>query len=112
MSGGHFHYKQYLADEIAEQIENLLSQESNGLSPGEDARLMETAHTLRQAVEMVQRVDWLLCGDDSEETFHERWRKEVRPYWNEIVADEIAASMAEIVVDRKDDPLYNIDDHE
>jgi hypothetical protein len=30
---------------------------------------------------MAQRVDWLVSGDDGEESFMRRWEKEVRPSW-------------------------------
>jgi hypothetical protein len=31
---------------------------------------------------MAQRVDWLLSGDDGEDSFLLRWDEEVRAYWN------------------------------
>ena len=36
-------------------------------------RFKDTVKALRRAEAMVQRVDWLVSGDDSEETFHELW---------------------------------------
>ena len=44
-------------------------------------RFKQAAHTIRQAQEMVQRVDWLVSGDDGEETFLSRWCHEVREYF-------------------------------
>lgn len=93
MSGGHFEYNQYRVREIAEGIERLIAtndDETNnewgerkgyGFPPGVIERFKEAAHTLNQAADMAQRVDWLVSGDDSEDSFLSRWDKEVRPYW-------------------------------
>ena len=90
MSGGHFDYQQYRLEDIATAIDELIAtNEHCGLdeygflrgrsySPETIARFREAAHTLRRARDMAQRVDWLVSGDDSEDTFHERWAKEVR----------------------------------
>jgi len=93
MSGGHFDYTQYRIEEIAAEIDKLIkindSTEKNEW--GEDVgyhyppeiivRFREAAHTLRQAQEMAQRVDWLVSGDDGEESFMRLWDNEVRGYF-------------------------------
>jgi len=33
--------------------------------------------TLRQAAIMVNRIDWLVCDDDGEDTFHARWKEDM-----------------------------------
>jgi hypothetical protein len=93
MSGGHFQYQQYRSDEIAEEIEQMIEfnddqtldkwgdKKGYGFPPEIIERFKEAAHTLRQATEMAQRVDWLVSGDDGEESFMRRWDKEVRQYW-------------------------------
>lgn len=92
MSGGHFDYKQYTCENIADEIDRLIA--SNG-KPNENGfvheypldiieRFKEAAHTLRQAGEMAQRVDWLVSGDDGEDSFRKRWEKEVRPYYKDV----------------------------
>jgi hypothetical protein len=58
-------YSQTYSDEVIEKLE-------------------EAAHTLRQAGDMAQRVDWLLSGDDGEESMLRRWKEEVRPYYKTI----------------------------
>jgi hypothetical protein len=40
-------------------------------------RFRECEKTLRVAAAMLRRVDWLVSGNDGEDTFHERWDKEV-----------------------------------
>lgn len=83
MSGGHFNYKQYEINEIADQIESLINDNDKAgkeemFRPETIAKFQEAMHCLRRAGEMVQRIDWLISSDDSEETFHERWLEEVR----------------------------------
>jgi hypothetical protein len=94
MSGGHFDYQQYRIEDMARDIDELI-QSNDDETPHEYGgtigrfyppeiieRFKETAHTLRQAAEMAQRVDWLVSADDGEESFLRRWKKEVREYWN------------------------------
>lgn len=90
MSGGHFNYNQYRIEDIASAIDELIESNDDksldkwqqvrgyGFSSETIERFKETAHTLRRAAEMAQRVDWLVSGDDSEKSFHKRWEKEVR----------------------------------
>jgi hypothetical protein len=42
------------------------------------AKFRECETTLRKAGIMLQRVDYLACGDDGEDTFHKRWDTEVK----------------------------------
>ncbi len=80
MSGGHFEYRQYLMREIAEEIENLIRTNdqvdewghSRNYSPETLAKFQQAAQTVREAAEMVHRIDWLVSGDDGEDSFHER----------------------------------------
>ena len=90
MSGGHFDYQQYRLEDIATTIDELIgtnddhrldeygNTKGHGYTPKTIARFREAAHTLRRARDMAQRVDWLVSGDDGEDSFHERWSKEVR----------------------------------
>ena len=90
MSGGHFQYQQYQIEEIANEIDRLIESNDdetlndfgerfgNEYSPEVIEKFKEAAHTLRRAAEMAQRVDWLVSGDDGEDSFMLRWEKEVR----------------------------------
>jgi hypothetical protein len=90
MSGGHFDYQQYLIEDIAATIDELIGtngdtrlnefgdQKGCGYSLETIARFKEAAHTLRRAHDMAQRVDWLVSGDDGEDSFNARWEEEVR----------------------------------
>ncbi len=93
MSGGHFDYAQYRINDIAVEIDEVIEsnddqtpnewgeKKGNEYSPAIIEKFKEAAHTLRQAAEMAQRVDWLLSGDDGEDSFLSRWDKEVREDW-------------------------------
>ena len=95
MSGGHFDYAQYRMEDIAVEIDNLIERNNKAnmeewLGCSDDSnfyplkiikKFKEAAYTIRRAAEMVQRVDYLVSGDDGEDSFLERWKDEVRnPY--------------------------------
>ena len=93
MSGGYFDFKQYQIEHIAVAIDEVIEandhetlnewgqRRGNGYPPEIIEKFREAAHTLRQAAEMAQRVDWLLSGDDGESSFLRRWEWEVRDYY-------------------------------
>jgi hypothetical protein len=101
MSGGHFEYKQYHVNELAEEIDRLIAKAhkiredlkntpDDPCDPGycwerfynftEEtvAKFIEARDTLRRASVMAQRVDWLVSGDDGEESFHRRWEEDLK----------------------------------
>jgi hypothetical protein len=89
MSGGHFDYDQYRIGHIAAEIEheifhNLSTEKDEfGFSKGNfytDATIAEFKNALtilRQAEVYAQRIDWLLSGDDGEDTFHRRLKADL-----------------------------------
>ena len=91
MSGGHFDYRQSLLGDIADSIEHLIetndseelddwgSKKGYGFKPETIEKFKETAYLARRLREMIDRVDWLVSGDDGEETFHKRWKDQVPP---------------------------------
>ena len=80
MSGGHFNYNQNIVGDIANDIDLFLG---GGHSKETLAKFKEAVHTLRKAEIMAQRIDWLLSGDDGEESFHRRWAEELKELDNE-----------------------------
>ena len=91
MSGGHFDYlQQRMNYDIADEIERLIKSNNNetlnefnepkGLFYSDEVieKFKETLHWVKRSSEMIQRIDWLISGDDGEESFLERWEKEVR----------------------------------
>jgi len=89
MSGGHFNYLQSNMRQEADEINRLIetnfdvwfdeygSPLGRHYAPGTIARFREAEATLRRAAAMLQRVDWLVSGDDGEDDFHRRWSEEI-----------------------------------
>ena len=85
MSGGHFDYKQYNLDYIADEIEQLIRNNNEKDQYGYSRNFSEeTLKEFEQAIQAIkiaavyaQRVDWLVSGDDSEKAFHERLKEDL-----------------------------------
>jgi len=94
MSGGHFDgWSHYRLEEISEEIKSRIKTENIEVTNenGEFLGTMEkseysadTNHELLNAINIIQqasiyikRIDWLLSGDDGEESFQERLREEL-----------------------------------
>lgn len=90
MSGGHFDYQQYnigrIADDIQLLIDNNDSKETNqwgdrighGYQPEVIERFKEAVAVLHKAQIYAQRIDWLVSGDDGENSFMVRLEEELR----------------------------------
>ncbi len=84
MSGGHFNYKQYylldMADDIGSEILTNDSTEKDQwgsdivrhYSPETIEEFERAMVILKMAYVYAQRIDWLLSGDDGEDSFHKR----------------------------------------
>lgn len=95
MSGGHFDYDQYKISQIAESIESLIyqndSKEKNeygdslgyGFSKETIQEFEKAVKILKEAAVYAQRIDWLVSGDDGEETFHKRLKNDLEKLKNE-----------------------------
>ena len=77
MSGGFFDYNQYRINEIADQIGGLLSNNPYGYSPETLDEFRTAVRALQIARIYAQRIDWLVCDDDGEATFHTRLRQDL-----------------------------------
>jgi hypothetical protein len=89
MSGGHFEYQQYRLHDIASQIKELIEsnddesldewgyRRGHGYSAETIEKFKIAVDTLEKAAIMAQRVDWLVSGDDGEDSFHRRWVEEL-----------------------------------
>ena len=90
MSGGHFSYKQHtlldMADDIGSQILSNDSTEKNEwgdslgnqYSPETIAEFGKAVKALKMAYVYAQRIDWLLSGDDGEDSFHIRLQAQLK----------------------------------
>lgn len=89
MSGGHFNYDQYRIDQIAEDIAQIIRNNKNEeldewgskkgyFFPDEVIEEFKKAvQILDTAYVYVQRIDYLLSGDDGEDSFHSRLKDEL-----------------------------------
>ena len=86
MSGGHFDYKQHHIADIINDIEQVIRNETSPDYAGYKGGYSEgTINVFRNAMAYLQiaqvlthRIDWLLSGDDGEETFHKRLTNDLR----------------------------------
>ena len=82
MSGGAFDYNQYRIRDVIDSLKEVLDNKRNYNKKWnfiENDYTDETFEEFKTALEIlgnaeiyVQRIDWLLSGDDGEETFHKR----------------------------------------
>ena len=113
MSGGHFDYNQYRIREIADSVERLIEKNGKKVDDelikenqrwyGDDFyerhpnelyhhkyndevidKFKEGLDILRKAEVYAQRIDWLVSGDDGEESFLERLKEDLDEYENQI----------------------------
>ena len=105
MSGGHFDYKQYEIEQMADSIERIIKNNGRKKTDKElkdeywhkddwyerypedlyhykypdevIEKFKEGVDALRKAAIYAQRIDWLLSGDDGEESFLERLKEEL-----------------------------------
>ena len=89
MSGGHFQYKQWEIFNIADEVEQLIltndseqkdewgDRKGYHYSPETIEEFKKGLVLLRQAYVYAQRIDWLVSGDDGEDSFHNRLKFEL-----------------------------------
>jgi hypothetical protein len=89
MSGGYWDYIQYRFQDIGDDLEKIVEQNDSEeldewgqvmgrhYKPETIAKLKQTAKHVRETAKMLQRVDYLLEGDDGEEAFHRRWKADM-----------------------------------
>lgn len=78
MSGGHFNYAQYRITDIADSIEIAMSDRAfNHWSVETQQEFQNALYALKRAYVFAQRIDYLLSGDDGENTFHDRLKEEL-----------------------------------
>lgn len=81
MSGGHFNYQQYRLNDMAIEIKELIAKQAEyGYSDKTIFKFREAVEYLELAATFVQRIDWLVSGDDGEETFHKRLTEELERF--------------------------------
>ena len=89
MSGGHFNYDQLKIHSIAYDVEDIIfhngSQDKNEYgdlihseyTPETIEEFKRGLELLRKAYVYAQRIDWLVSGDDDEDSFHIRLKHDL-----------------------------------
>lgn len=95
MSGGHFDYDQYKIGYIADSIKSIIDKNNkpiekedrwgdfddrtvyHSFSDETIAEFEKAIKCLKMAEIYAQRIDWLISGDDNENTFHKRLKEEI-----------------------------------
>lgn len=81
MSGGHFDYIQHRITDIIESVEEIIK---NNKTNEYYNYKYQTINEFKSGLEFLkiaqiyaQRIDWLVSGDDGEESFHRRLREDL-----------------------------------
>jgi hypothetical protein len=77
MNGGHFYGKQWSIIDITDEIEFQITNNKYEYSDKTINEFKKAVNILKQAYIYTQRIDWLLSGDDGEDSFHERLKDEL-----------------------------------
>ena len=96
MSGGHFDYNQYRIQNIADSVDRLIKQNGKEIEypkgytlcsydethhyeypPEVIEQFKEGLEILKKAAIYAQRIDWLVSGDDGEESFLSRLKEDL-----------------------------------
>lgn len=86
MSGGHFEYRQYIFHEFSEEIRRLIHSNKTSRDEWSEPRNYpdDVIQEFEKAIKSIdiagvyaQRIDYLVSGDDSEEFFLRRLKKEL-----------------------------------
>ena len=81
ISGGHFDYKQNHIKDVADEIERIIEVNSEAENKFRDETISlfkNGVKALRVAEIYARRIDWLLSFDDSEGSFKQRLKKELK----------------------------------
>jgi hypothetical protein len=75
MSGGHFDYQQHRIRDIYESIEEYILKNKYEYSEETIKEFKQAVDVLKVAYIYAHRIDWLLSGDDGEESFRRRLKE-------------------------------------
>lgn len=77
MSGGHYDYKQYQIDQVADQLEEDIKTIGTTVNKETLTQMKTGLKHIRIAAIYTRRLDYFLSGDDGEESFHARLFEEL-----------------------------------
>lgn len=94
MSGGAFDYDNYKIDETARLIQLFLDKQTDSdwdkefldsLRPETVAVIKDAVYQIEKAAILAHRIDYLLSGDDGEDSFHRRIKEDLETSKNVTV---------------------------
>ena len=90
MSGGTFDHQDYVIRDIADQVRDIIESAENESRYSEEtmAVLLQAKNHLRFTAVYIHRIDWLVAGDDSEDTFHIRLNDDLTKLYKELQDDQ------------------------
>lgn len=87
MSGGHFDFHSYRLEEIIKELEEIIERDRASLCYSDQPVFcysFETIASFKRAIQsikktkiMIERISFLLEGDDGEESYHARLKEEL-----------------------------------
>jgi hypothetical protein len=87
MSGGHFDFHSYRLEEITKELEEIITRDKASLCYSDQPVFCyssETIASFKKAIEsielakiMIERISFLLEGDDGEESYHARLKEDL-----------------------------------
>jgi len=77
MSGGYFDYEQGRMQSMADRLASVI-ETNDEFSQETLAEFLKGLVLLRAAAVYLERIDFLLSSDDSEETFHKRLKEDLK----------------------------------
>ena len=80
MSGGYFAYQQHRIRDIYESIEEYILKNKYEYNEETIKELKKAVDVLKVGYIYAHRIDWLLRGDDGEESFHKRLKEELKEW--------------------------------
>lgn len=89
MSGGKFNYLQDEFLSVANSIHAAIDANKDNYSERTLNKFKNAVVAIQMAYVYAQRIDWLLSGDDSEESFHERIHQEMKKIRMDIINGEL-----------------------
>ena len=84
MSGGYFDYEQCRMQNMADRLASVI-ETNDEYSKETMAEFRKGLFLLRVSAAYLERIDFLLCGDDGEETFHKRLEEDLSPILKEML---------------------------
>ena len=85
MSGGKFNYLQDEFLAISNSIHAAIDENKDNYSDRTINKFKNAVVAIQMAYVYAQRIDWLLSGDDSEESFHERMHEDMKKIRMDII---------------------------